>query len=70
MFDLKAFIKRGFLDAVGKMSGYKIILDAAGWLEKGVLEESDLAEIQVAIDESHSAELKEDELEDEEHDQY
>ena len=50
------------------MSDYKIILDAAGWLEKGVLEESDLAEIQVAIDESHSAELKEDELEDEEHD--
>lgn len=70
MFDLKAFIKRGFLDAVGKMSDYKIILDAAGWLEKGVLEESDLAEIQVAIDESHSAELKEDEPEDEEHDQY
>lgn len=68
MFDLKAFIKRGFLDAVGKMSDYKIILDAAGWLEKGVLEESDLTEIQVAIDESHSAELKEDELEDEEHD--
>ncbi len=68
MFDLKAFIKRGFLDAVGKMSDYKIILDAAEWLEKGVLEESDLAEIQVAIDESHSAELKEDELEDEEHD--
>lgn len=68
MFDLKAFIRRGFLDAVGKMSDYKIILDAAGWLEKGVLEESDLAEIQVAIDESHSAELKEDELEDEEHD--
>ena len=50
MFDLKAFIKRGFLDAVGKMSDYKIILDAAGWLEKGVLDESDLAEIQVAID--------------------
>ena len=68
MFDLKAFIKRGFLDAVGKMSDYKIILDAAGWLEKGVLEESDLAEIQGAIDESHSAELKEDEPEDEEHD--
>ena len=68
MFDLKAFIKRGFLDAVGKMSDYKIILDAAGWLEKGVLEESDLAEIQVAIDESHSAELKEDELENAEHD--
>ena len=68
MFDLKAFIKRGLLDAVGKMSDYKIILDAAGWLEKGVLEESDLAEIQVAIDKSHSAELKEDELEDEEHD--
>ena len=50
MFSLKNFIKKGLLDAVGKMADYQIILNAAGWLEKGVLDESDLAEIQSSID--------------------
>ena len=50
MFDFKEFLKKGLLDAVGKLPTYKIILNAAGWLEKGVLEETDLAEIQSAID--------------------
>ena len=50
MFTLKNFIKRGFIAAVGKMADYQIILNAAGWLEKGVLDESDLMEIQTAID--------------------
>lgn len=50
MFSLKDFIKRGFIDAVGKMADYQIILNAAGWLEKGVLDETDLMEIQTAID--------------------
>lgn len=50
MFSLKDFIKKGLLDAVGKMADYQVILNAAGWLEKGVLAESDLAEIQTAID--------------------
>lgn len=50
MFDLRDFLKRGLLDAVGKMPMYKIVLNAAGWLEKGVLDETDLAEIQAAID--------------------
>ena len=50
MFSLKNFIKKGLLDAVGKMADYQIILNAAGWLEKGVLDESDLAEIQSRID--------------------
>lgn len=49
-FSLKDFIKRGFLNAVGKMADYQIILNAAGWLEKGVLDEADLMEIQAAID--------------------
>lgn len=49
MFSLKEFIKSGLIKAVGKMADYKIILNAAGWLEKGVLEESDLAEIESAI---------------------
>ena len=50
MFNLKEFVKSGFIKAVGKMADYQIILNAVAWLEKGVLEESDLAEIQSAID--------------------
>ena len=50
MFSLKDFIKKGLLDAVGKMADYQVILNAAGWLEKGVLDEADLAELQVAIE--------------------
>lgn len=50
MFSLRVFIKKGLLDAVGKMADYQVILNAASWHEKGVLDESDLAEIQTAID--------------------
>ena len=50
MFSLKAFVKKGLLDAVGKMADYQVILNAAGWLEKGVLEEADLAQINTAIE--------------------
>lgn len=46
MFSLKEFIKKGLLDAVGNLPEYKIRLNAVGWLEKGVLEESDLADIE------------------------
>ena len=49
-FTLSGFIKRGLLAAVGRMADYQIILNAAGWLEKGVLSEEDLADIQAAID--------------------
>ena len=49
MFSLKEFVKSGLLKAVGKMADYQVILNAAGWLEKGVLTEDDLAEIDTAI---------------------
>lgn len=49
MFSLKEFVKNGLLKAVGKMADYQVILNAAGWLEKGVLDEADLAEIDTAI---------------------
>ena len=49
-FTLKSYIKRGLIDAVGKMADYQIILNSAGWMEKGVLSEDDLMEIQAAID--------------------
>ena len=49
-FNLREFVKKGLLDAVGKMADYQVILNAAGWHEKGVLTEEDLAEVQAAID--------------------
>ena len=54
MFELREFLKSGFLMAVGKMADYKIILNAAGWFEKDVLTESDLSEIQSKIDEKNA----------------
>lgn len=49
MFILKDYIKNGFLNAVGKMADYQIILNSVGYFEKGVLTEDDLAEIEVKI---------------------
>ena len=63
MFSLREFIKRGLLEAVGKMADYQIILNATGWLEKGVLLEEDLEEIQAAIDAQYSTPKPEEEME-------
>ena len=59
MFCLRDFVKSGFIKAVGSMADYQIILNAAGWLEKGVLAEADLAEIQAAIDSQYATEITE-----------
>ena len=53
MFSLRAFIKQGLLDAVGKMSDYQVILNSAGWMDKGVLTEDDLAEINTVIEQQY-----------------
>ena len=50
MFSLRDFVNKGFLDAIGKMADYQIILNAAGWHEKGVLTEEDLSEINQAME--------------------
>ena len=65
MFILKDYIKKGFLEAIGKMGDYQIILNSAGWFEKGVLTEDDLAEIQIAINSQYPQvedEITEDEI--------
>jgi hypothetical protein len=49
MFNLAEFIKKGLLDAVGKMADYQVILNAVGWYDKGVLTEEELSEIEAAI---------------------
>ena len=41
MFSLRNFVKTGLLQAVGQMANYQVILNAAGWLEKGVLTEDE-----------------------------
>lgn len=56
MFNLKEFVKKGLLNAVGKMADYQIILNSASWFEKGVLEESDLADIEKAISDKNEVE--------------
>jgi hypothetical protein len=49
-FDARDFLKGGLIGAVGKKPDYKIKLDAMQWYDKGYLEDSDLAEIQEAIE--------------------
>lgn len=56
MFSLREYIKKGFLEAVGKMSDYQIILNSVGWMEKGVLTEDDLAEINAKIEAQYPVE--------------
>lgn len=50
MFSLRNFLMTGFCDAVGKMADYQVILNANGYFEKGVLTESDLAELAALIE--------------------
>ena len=57
MFNFKEFIKNGLIKAVGRMADYQVILNAAGWFDKGVLEESDLADIQLCIDSQYEEEI-------------
>lgn len=62
MFSLRNFIKQGFLDAVGYMADYQIILNAGGWYNQGVLLQEDLAEIQAKIDEKNRPLTPEEEI--------
>jgi hypothetical protein len=50
MFNMRDFVKKGLLSAIGSMADYQVILTAASWHEKGVLAEDDLAEIQATLD--------------------
>lgn len=48
-FELREFLKKGFLGAIGNKPDYKIRLDASEWFKLGILTEDDLAEIETAI---------------------
>jgi len=49
MFSFREFIKQGFIRAVGHQPDYWIMLNAAGYADRGVLQMDDLAEIEAAI---------------------
>ena len=53
-FSLKNFVMDGLRGAIGKMPDFKVVLSAVGWHEKGVLAESDLAEIEALIAEKNA----------------
>lgn len=61
MFNLREFIKKGLMNAIGKMADYQVILNSVGWHEKGVLTEEDLAEINTAIETQYHVETTEEE---------
>lgn len=65
---LRNYIKGGYLKAVGSMDDYKVILGAAAYFDKGILKESDLMEINEAIQNQYInvEEVLEDIIEDEE----
>lgn len=49
MFSFREFIKQGFIRAIGHQPDYWIMLNAAGYADKGVLLMEDLADIEAAI---------------------
>ena len=53
MFSLRNYVKKGLINAIGKQPDFWVILNSANWLEKGVLLEEDLIEINQLIDEKN-----------------
>lgn len=54
MFNLREFVKKGLISAIGIQSDYWVILTSANWFSKGVLTEEDMVEIQAKIDEKNT----------------
>lgn len=57
MFNLKEFIKKGLILAIGNKPDYEIMLASVGWLEKGVFVENDLADIQAEIEKQYRGDI-------------
>lgn len=55
-FSFKDCLKNALIKAIGSKPDFEIILAAAKWVEKGVLVEADVEEIQAAIDEQYQTE--------------
>lgn len=55
-FSFRECLKNALIKAVGSKPDFEIILAAAKWVEKGVLIEADVEEIQTAIDNQYIVE--------------
>jgi len=53
---LHNFVMNAMKSAIGSMPDYWILNNALGWMEKGVLDENDLMEIQALLDAKNSPE--------------
>lgn len=62
-FSFKDCLKNALVQAVGSKPDFEIILAAAKWVEKGVLVEADVEEIQAAIDKQYAQETSSEEAE-------
>ena len=51
---LHNFVMNALKSAIGSMPDYWVLNNALGWMEKGVLTEADLMEIQQLIDEKNA----------------
>ena len=51
---LHNFVMNALKSAIGSMPDYWVLNNALGWMEKGVLNENDLMEIQALIDEKNA----------------
>lgn len=55
---LHNFVMNALKSAIGSMPDYWVLNNALGWMEKGVLTEADLMEIQALIDEKNAPPLE------------
>ena len=62
-FSFKDCLKNALIQAVGSKPDFEIILAAAKWVEKGVLVEADVEEIQATIDKQYAQETSSEETE-------
>lgn len=53
-FDLRSFVKKGLIAAIGVQADYWVMLTAANWFQKGILINEDMIEIQELIDEKNT----------------
>ena len=53
-FSMHDFVMKGLIAAIGVQSDYWVILEAARWYDKGLLQDKDLIEIQRLIDEKNT----------------
>lgn len=51
---LHNFVINALKSAIGSMPDFWVLNNSLGWLEKGVLTEADLAELQALIDEKNA----------------